>query len=228
MLRVTRIISGLILVPLVASSLVRVVVVDPIIKANISSDLHDQLSKEQQFQVSKKLHEIRENLDYDIMMGHSPPLTEKQMNQRLREEGLMLEEEQHKESEKAVGNIVSDTLFFGSLTATLLLNKGKLGILKQIFREKFFTFEPATQAFVLLLAADILVGYHSSDGWFAVLRLLQHHYAIPDSDNTEELISVFVATVPVGLDVAFKFWVFNYLRSISPSTQIILDEIDRH
>ena len=140
----------------------------------------------------------------------------------------MLEERQDKESEKVVGNIVSDTLFFGSLTATLLLNKGKLGILKQIFREKFFTFEPATQAFVLLLAADILVGYHSSDGWFAVLRLLQHHYAIPDSDNTEELISVFVATVPVGLDVAFKFWVFNYLRSISPSTQIILDEIDRH
>jgi hypothetical protein len=67
-------------------------VVDPIIKANISSDLHDQLNKEQQFQVSKKLHEIRENLEYDVMMGHSPPLTEKQMNERLREEGLMLEE----------------------------------------------------------------------------------------------------------------------------------------
>jgi hypothetical protein len=32
----------------------------------------------------------------------------------------------------------------------------------------------------------------------------------------------------VGLDVAFKFWVFKELRRLSPSTQVILGEIDRH
>jgi hypothetical protein len=30
------------------------------------------------------------------------------------------------------------------------------------------------------------------------------------------------------VDVLFKFWVFKYLRMLSPSTQIILDDIDRH
>ena len=35
----------------------------------------------------------------------------------------------------------------------------------------------------------------------------------------EDLVNIFVAVVPVAMDVLFKFWVFKYLRDFSPDTQ---------
>lgn len=68
--------------------------------------------------------------------------------------------------------------------------------------------EASTQAFSLLLAADVLVGYHSSDGWITAVNLVLAHYGLPEN---EELTSLFVATVPVALDVTFKYWAFKYV-----------------
>ena len=89
----------------------------------------------------------------------------------------------------------------------------------------FFDLGPANQAFILLLSSDVLVGYHSADGWNTVLESLGEKYGISDNHAA---ISIFTALVPVGMDVLFKFWVFKYLRKLAPSTQIILDDIDRH
>ena len=88
-------------------------------------------------------------------------------------------------------------------------------------------FSPHTipQAFFMLLVADILVGYHSSDGWISLLSLISHHYGIAEN---EIAMSFFVAIFPVTLDVAFKYWVFRYLRRLNPSTGVILEQIDRH
>ena len=44
--------------------------------------------------------------------------------------------------------------------------------------------------------------------------------------DQEEAIAIFVALVPVSIDVLFKFWVFKYLRMLAPSTQVILDDLD--
>jgi hypothetical protein len=63
-----------------------------------------------------------------------------------------------------------------------------------------------SQAFTLLLIADVLVGYHSSDGWITAINLVFHHYGLPEK---EEFTSIFVAIVPVSLDVTFKYWVFK-------------------
>ena len=72
--------------------------------------------------------------------------------------------------------------------------------------ERFLSMEASTQAFTLLLIADILVGYHSSDGWITAINLVLSHYGLGEN---EEFTSLFVAIVPVGLDVTFKYWVFK-------------------
>jgi hypothetical protein len=92
-------------------------------------------------------------------------------------------------------------------------------------KNAFFSLEPAQQAFILLLSSDVLVGYHSADAWQTLLRSIGGHYGVKEQ---EELISLFVAFVPVSVDVLFKFWVFKYLRRLAPSTQVILEDIDRH
>lgn len=68
------------------------------------------------------------------------------------------------------------------------------------------------QAFTLLLIADVLVGYHSSDGWITAINLVFHHYGLPEK---EEFTSIFVAIVPVSLDVTFKYWVFKCAPSLT-------------
>lgn len=45
---------------------------------------------------------------------------------------------------------------------------------------------------------------------------------------SQNAIRLFVATVPVIVDVAFKYWVYKYLRKLAPGTHIILGEIERH
>jgi hypothetical protein len=76
--------------------------------------------------------------------------------------------------------------------------------------ERFFGLEASTQAFTLLLIADVLVGYHSSDGWITGINLVLGHYGITEH---ESFTSIFVAIVPVTLDVTFKYWVF---KCVSP------------
>ena len=34
------------------------------------------------------------------------------------------------------------------------------------------------KAFVLILAADVLMGYHSEEGWTAGLELMAEHYTV--------------------------------------------------
>jgi len=67
--------------------------------------------------------------------------------------------------------------------------------LRQYSKDSFFAMEPASQAFILLLVSDVLVGYHSADGWQTVLKEVGGHYGVKDQ---EEAISVFVAVVPVA------------------------------
>lgn len=56
------------------------------------------------------------------------------------------------------------------------------------------------------------------------------HLISPPTHHTtptkQKLISLFVAVVPVVADVAFKFWVYKYLRKLSPGTQIIMAEME--
>ena len=41
-------------------------------------------------------------------------------------------------------------------------------------------------------------------------------------------LALFVSTVPVVLDTAFKYWLFKGLNRIDPSASVTLHEIDRH
>lgn len=157
------------------------------------------------------------------------------------------------------------------------------------------------KAFILILAADVLMGYHSEEGWTASLELLAEHYTIEvpvrlstraflcalqlsfiehlrklrlskraalrcvlitresvssawrtclpwvvrrslamlhacrcsSSSNQRarmqhSAVALFVSTVPVVLDTAFKYWLFKGLNRIDPSASVTLSEIDRH
>ena len=122
-------------------------------------------------------------------------------------------------------NTITDAIVGAVVLIAVVYNKEKLAKYANNVTDGFLTLSNTSQAFTLLLVSDTLVGYHSADGWDTVLKVIGSHYGL-EAEALESPISIFVATVPVGLDVAFKFWVFKELRKLSPSTQVILADID--
>jgi hypothetical protein len=176
-------------------------------------------------EVAEKLMQTKEQLKYEMVMGHIPTMTQTELSEKLQEIGQELEEEHKVEQLHATANTISDSVAVFLAIATLIYYKGAVSKYAKGISNSFLTLSNTSQAFTLLLVSDTLVGFHSADGWDAILKALGSHWGA-EAESLESPISIFVATVPVGLDVAFRFWVYKELRALSPSTQVILDEID--
>ena len=220
--------AGFIAIPLLLSASLRLSVIDPLL-FYLQADMHEfDLTARQWNDITLELDGLERRLKYDGLMGHAPRLSEGALEERLREEGLRLEYEQRQKSRESVGNTASDALSTLLLLAGARLNRARLSKLRTGVVARFLALEVSTQAFLLLLAADITVGYHSSDGWVTFLEVIFGRYSVNGAEGADNVIRLFVATVPVIIDVVFKYWVYRYLRKLSPGTQIILSEIERH
>jgi hypothetical protein len=51
------------------------------------------------------------------------------------------------------------------------------------------------KAFILILVADVLMGYHSEEGWTAALELLADHYAIEVPVRSSMLLPTYATFV---------------------------------
>ena len=156
-----------------------------------------------------------------------PSKFEKTKRKLIAEEMKRLEINERTRSTKALGNWIGSMIYVSILVCVLVYQKEFMSKMLNELSAQFNGLDSATQAFVLMLGADMVVGYHSSDGWQAFLAFVITRYG-GDYRKFETFARMFVATVPVFLDVCFKYWVFNKLRKMSPSTQIILSEIERH
>lgn len=186
------------------------------------------LTQRQWNEVTMEVEVLERRLRYDARMGHAPPLSDTQLEERLVEEGRRLEDAQRLHCRESVGNTLSDGLGTVLLFTGFWLNRGRLRALRTGLAARFLALEVSTQAFILLLAADVTVGYHSSDGWVTFVEVLVSRYNVDGSEGADNAIRLFVAVVPVVIDVTFKWWCYKYLRKLSPGTQIILSEIERH
>ena len=194
---------------------------------------------------------LERRLKYDMRMGHAPALSANELDERLKEEGRRLEDAQRLHCRESVGNTLSDSLGTVLLFTGFWLNRGRLRVLRQGLAARFLALEVSTQAFILLLAADVTVGYHSSDGWVTFVEVLVSRYNVNGAEEAQNAIRLFVAVVPVVIDVTFKWWCYKRLvrscrahrdcprlaltlarlpcspfqRKLSPGTQIILSEV---
>jgi hypothetical protein len=177
--------------------------------------------------VAQGIQKFEERLYYDRIISGAPRLHADVERGLLLEEARRLEDIEKKKSFLATGNVIGSLIFITMTVTIVTLQKSNISRLLGDISDEFIGLDAATQAFILMLGADMVVGYHSSDGWQAFLACIITHYGL-DFHKFEMAVRIFVAVVPVTLDIGFKYWVFNKLRKISPSTQIILGEIERH
>ena len=91
----------------------------------------------------------------------------------------------------------------------------QINITKSFLLEVFFGLDDSKKSLIILILTDLLVGYHSSNLWELFFQFLFNHYGIPESQTG---IFLLVATLPVLLDVLFKYLIFRHLNRASPAT----------
>ena len=216
-------------VPSLISKAVTFTIIDPIVAQELKLAGEDrttiELRDDQETEILEKLGRYQQRMEFEILMGRQAPVTAVEKEKRIRDEARRLEDEAVNHVVQVDGNRYGDFVFVTAFMIMVVVYADQARLVVTGSKTAFFNLEPAQQAFLLLLSSDVLVGYHSADAWQTLLRSIGGHYGIPEQ---EELISLFVAFVPVSVDVLFKFWVFKYLRRMAPSTQVILDDIDRH
>lgn len=221
-----QMVALLVLGPWLFSTCLRLSVVDPVVHA-VQGDMHFhlELSENQYDIIAEKVREKRERMEYDVVMDRAPILSAPELKAELKDEGLRLERMEREKALQVVSNTLSDSTSLLILVGAAFKYGARITAMRQASFKRFLGLKASTQAFVLLLLADTFVGYHSSDGWTTVLEMMYGRYTILTSEEADNLIRLFVATVPVMVDVGFKFWVYRYLRKLAPGTQIILGEI---
>ncbi|KAG0465828.1 hypothetical protein HPP92_019992 [Vanilla planifolia] len=104
-------------------------------------------------------------------------------------------------------------------------NKSKVALLKFTGYKLLNNISDSGKAFLIILVADILLGYHSEFGWHAFAEIIMEHYGF---EVDEAVITIFIAIFPVAIDIFVKLWLFKFLPRLSPNVAIILRKMQRH
>ncbi len=137
------------------------------------------------------------------------------LQKRLQTKIFELANHYNEESIEAVTNFFADVLSFSSLCFLLFRLEIQINITKSFLLEVFFGLDDSKKSLLILFITDLLVGYHSPNIWELFFQTLFDHYGLPESQTT---IFLLVATLPVLLDVLFKYLIFRHLNRASPAT----------
>nr|ALO21613.1 chloroplast enveloppe membrane protein [Stephanosphaera pluvialis] len=140
---------------------------------------------------------------------------DKNIQQRYQEKTIELAQRYNDQSIEAITNLFADLISLCSFFYLLYALEIQINITKSFLLEVFFGLDDSKKSLLILLVTDLLVGYHSSNLWELFFEFVFHHYGLPESQTG---IFLLVATLPVLLDVLFKYLIFRHLNRSSPAT----------
>lgn len=181
------------------------------------------LNSEMREEAFKEIEAYEEELNFDILTGVAPSLSEERIEKLVKGKATEVFEEFRAEGESALGNVYADLSAVVALFLVVLFSRRQFIAFKEFISSIVSGFSDAGKAFILILLSDIVVGFHSPHGWEVLIESVSKHLGIVASHN---VISVFIATVPVVMDTFFKYWLFSSLTKMSPSTVATLKEMN--
>jgi CemA family len=182
-----------------------------------------QLSPEFDEEALKRFSAAKEKIEFERLIGKYPNLSPAEAESQLREEAINIIKFYKNASLDGIKNLLADFTAVLAFNTILVAGKRQVLVIKDFIDEVLFSLSDNAKAFLIIVSTDTFVGFHSSEGWDALLTSLFFHFGIHEN---RIFIMAFIATVPVFLDGLFKFWIFQYLRQSSPSTAAIYGEMD--
>jgi hypothetical protein len=151
---------------------------------------------------------VKENQKFSQLFTQS-------IQNRLQLQTVELAKHYNEESIEAITNFFADLISLSTLFVLLKLLEIQINITKSFLLEVFFGLDDSKKSLLILFITDLLVGYHSPNIWELFFSTIFDHYGLPESQTT---IFLLVATLPVLLDVLFKYLIFRHLNRASPAT----------
>lgn len=186
-----------------------------------------QSQQKSQEEGRKTDREVTEQANKEIVRENTQGIANREpdlgFEQLLEEETLKIVQEFNKASLEGIKNLCADITAAFTFYGIILAGRQQLKVIKDFLDETLYSLTDTAKAFLIIVFTDTFVGYHSSDGWEALLGTLLNHFGLPENRT---FLLTFIATVPVFLDGLFKFWIFQYLRQASPSTGAIYEQMD--
>jgi len=243
-LTTVRCLMILFLVPFTVNFIAKSYFIRPVIEYYWNTN-HSEIfiNSYQQKEAFSELHNFEEKLYFESLLGSSnftveplalePPTntpegeenlqdsefvqaTQRQLIQkRLQKKTLELANHYNDESIESVTNFFADALSFSTLFVLIMRLEVQINITKSFLLEVFFGLDDGKKSLFILFTTDLLVGYHSPNIWELFFQSIFDHYGLPESQTT---IFLLFATLPVLLDVLFKYLIFRHLNRASPAT----------
>lgn len=219
----------LICVPIIITKVIKSIIFEPIISYEWNTYNQDFFLNHQQEQTALlEVKNYEEQIYFDqlvLFFNNSEELigwsqTDQNVDleiNKLDQKILTIADNYNKQSITILSNIVGDFLNITILLFLFYRLKSEIKIIRSFLGEILYSLNDTVKSFLILLVTDLLVGFHSPKGWEVLLQTTLDHFAIP---KNEDFIFLCVATFPVLLDTAFKYWIFRYLNRLSPSTVV--------
>lgn len=208
-------IIALIVIPLLTQHISKEYLVRPIVdKIKGVNESQIFINWEMKEEALQELHTFKEELEFDSLIYKTPEFSPEVREEKLKHKAEEIFEDYHTKGNNAISNVFADLLATLSFVLIIFTSQKQVLILKSFLSDIVSGLSDSAKAFLLILVTDIFVGFHSPHGWEVLLEGLANHLGLPASRN---LIFLFIATVPVVLDTMFKYWIFRYMSSVSPS-----------
>ena len=146
-----------------------------------------------------------------------------QLEASIQQESVKILKKYNAASLDGVKNLLADITSAFVFYLFLISGRKELRTLKEFLDEILYSLNDNAKAFLIIISTDTFVGFHSSEGWDALLTVLFEHFGLPEN---KILAQSFISIVPVFLDGLFKFWIFQYLTQASPATATIYREMN--
>jgi len=180
-----------------------------------SQKIFDYLQEEN---VLGRFEKIEELFLLERMVEDSSGTDSKDLRIEIHKETIQLVEMYNEDCIKIISHLLTNLIGFAFISAYLILGKNKLGILNSWIQEFFYSLSDTMKAFLILLATDLCIGFHSPHGWELMIDSISENFGFA---HNERIISGLVSTFPVILDTILKYWIFRRFNRISPSLVVI-------
>jgi len=123
-----------------------------------------------------QVEEMRLKMEESI--GHIPPMSEDELFDKLVDEAGRLGEEYMAKNKGAVLNAVSDSVSGVVFVVLLAYMQEARRVIMQTLNRLVGGMSDSAKAFLIILVADIVLGYHSEEGWTALIDTIADHYGV--------------------------------------------------
>lgn len=221
-----RFLCVLLLVPLLTQIITKNLIFVPFLDHFISTNperarpfLRDEIRQE----VIAEFVQYKEAMEFTHLIGLNPEFSTKR-EEALQEKAMEIFRKNAYRAVEGLANLLADLSGLLAFLMVANLGRNQFPVLWG-FADRFFrNLNDPTKVFIFILVTDLFVGFHSAEGWEVLLETLSHHFGFAPNRSA---IYAFIATVPVILDSAIKFWIFNYLSRSSPSSVAVLEKMNQ-